>query len=83
MQHRVEDIGIHRLGDVFVHAGGQGHLAVFVEGVGGHRNDGRLLVVRHLPQVAGRGQAIHVGHLHIEQHQVDIMLKQQAESLEP
>ena len=26
VQHRVEDIGIHRLGDVFIHAGGQRHL---------------------------------------------------------
>jgi hypothetical protein len=41
-QRGVQVLGVHRLGDVVVHAGLQAGGAVFAEGVGGHRDDGLL-----------------------------------------
>ncbi len=53
-----------------VHAGGQALVAIGAEGARRHRDDGRRVELGHRADQARRLQAVHLGHLHVHQHQV-------------
>ena len=65
--------GADRLGDVAVEAGGQAALAVPLHGVGGQGDDRevRPRAPLGLPDRGGRLEAVHLGHLHVHQDQVE------------
>ncbi len=65
-----------RLGNVFIHAGEQAELAVALEGVGGHGNDRHVPAVQPLASADGQGglQAVHFRHLHVHQHEVELLV---------
>lgn len=69
-QGGVEPARIHGLGHVVVHASRQTGVPVFVEGIGGHGQDGHRLALRHAADGPGGGNAIQPGHLDIHQDQV-------------
>ncbi|MNH97932.1 hypothetical protein D3C73_506390 [compost metagenome] len=60
------------LGQVVIHAAGQGAFAVPGHGVGGHGDDRQRREVRLLANPAGRGIAVHHRHLAVHQHTVEI-----------
>lgn len=61
-----EFLDAHWLADVIVHAGLQVFFPVAGEGVGGHGDDGRLLLFGpDVPNLLGGFDAVHVGHLHV------------------
>jgi len=69
----VEFLWINRLGDVVVHACPQAGIAVFVEGVGSHRQDGGGRTLRQVTDGVCGLDAVHVRHLDIHQDQVVVV----------
>ena len=68
-----ELFGLDRFGDIVIHAGFQAIFAVPQHGMGGHGNNGYLVVAHQRVGVAYRlsgFKPIHFRHLHIHQHQV-------------
>ena len=65
----IEGFGLDRLGDEVVHSGLFASQPVFVEGVGGHRQNRRLAATRQGANGAGGFEAVHVRHLHVHQNQ--------------
>ena len=72
-QGRIENLGLHRLGDEIVHARRQAALPVFGKGIGGHGDDRQILPLRQLPNLPRRRDAVHARHLHVHQHDVEIL----------
>ena len=70
-QQRAEKLlGIDRLGDEVVHARRLAALAILVEGIGGHRQDGQRRAAGQRADGARRLQTVHARHLHIHEDQV-------------
>ena len=63
-------LGLDRLGQVRVHAGGAAALHVIRSGVGGHGQHRQVAQLRQLAQGQGGAQSVHHRHLHVHQHQV-------------
>ena len=60
-----------RLGEVVVHPGGEARLAVLDHGVRRHRDDAGAGLCRPRAQISARGvETVHLGHLHVHQHDV-------------
>ncbi len=60
---------IDRLGGEFIAAGAEAALAVFHHGVGGERDDGPFVTIA--AEIPGGGVAVHDGHLHIHEDDVE------------
>src|SRR5882724_5490649 len=63
-------IGLHRLGDVVVHPGGEAALAIALHGIRRHGDDGHVRAYRRFA-LADRGRrlvAIHLRHLAVHEH---------------
>jgi hypothetical protein len=66
-------LDVEGFGEVVVHAGGAALLAVFGEDVGGERDDrqaGQLVLGLVRADAARRLEAVHLGHLAVEQHEI-------------
>ena len=71
-QGGIQGFGADRFGDEIAHPSLKAGLAVFGEGVGGHRQNGKFRLARQLANPACRGQTVKNGHLHVHQDQREV-----------
>ena len=65
-QHLIQAFGVDRFGDVAVHARRQGRNNIFMEGVGGHGDDGDRLRFRRMGRADGGRCRVAVQHRHLD-----------------
>jgi hypothetical protein len=66
-------VGVDGLGDVIAGSGGQALVPVALHGPGGDGDDRQVSELRHLADRGGGGVAIHLGHHHVHQHEIDVI----------
>ena len=73
-QGLAEDLEINGLGHMGIHPRRRGSSNVLGKRVGRHRNDGHRLCIRpgQGADLPGRLTSVHLRHLHIHQHRVDL-----------
>ena len=64
-------VGVDRLRDEVIHARVEAPVTVVAERIGGHGQNRHLRIRRQAPEFACRREAVHDGHLHIGQHEVE------------
>jgi hypothetical protein len=70
-RHDIKLLGANEIGDTAIHAGCDAAFTIVLQGVGGHGNNrysGVLLILFKLANVLGNFNAVHDGHLHVQQN---------------